>query len=107
MFSSPCPHCFLGRYGWWPKYRAAKWLTLSCSECGRRACSHPLPLALLYIFYLADVVNFGYLYVLQKDPLYLLAMFLVWIVLDVISLRMPLAAMRSANNISKEERDKQ
>ena len=97
MSASPCPHCDQKTFSLWDRYRSGKWAVLRCSSCGGRVCAQPILIALLYFFYMWDVVLFGYLAYL--DSLwYLLVMVVGWLILDWFSLYLPLAALRPAGS---------
>lgn len=94
MSKFDCPHCNQPTFTLWHKYFAAKWKVLTCSHCDRRVCSRPLLLALFYLLYLADVINFGYLSYIFHDMSWAIAAIVVWIILELFSIYLPLAAMR-------------
>lgn len=67
---------------------------LHCPSCGGRVCAQPIVLAVMYFFYVWDVVLFGFLAYL--DSLwYLVAMLVAWLILDYFSLYIPLTALRA------------
>ena len=101
MPANPCPHCEQKTFSLWDKYRSGKWAIMHCPECGGRVCAQPVVMAILYFFYMWDVVLFGYLAYL--DSLWYLAVGLAgWLFLDWLSLYIPLAAMRSADGGGKK-----
>jgi len=95
MSQLPCPHCKEETISWWQKYKAAKWALINCSECGKRSCSHPIILVFYTLLYTWDLMLFGYLFYLTKNWWYLLALIVIWIILDIFSLYLPLSAMKS------------
>ncbi len=110
MASIPCPHCEQKTFSWWSKYLCGKWAILHCPACQGRVCAQPIVMAIVYFFYLWDVVLFGYLAYL--DSLWYLAAGLGgWLILDYFSLFIPLAALRStktkadANNNVTTDKD--
>lgn len=100
-----CPHCKQPAFSKWDKYRAAKWKILVCPRCERRITSQPLWLAAFYLLYLANVVDLGFLAYLTGNMHYITAMVVIWIILDIISLYLPLVALRSAGggHVKKED----
>lgn len=93
MATIPCPHCGQNTFSWWDKYLAGKWAMRHCSSCAARVCAQPIVLAVMYFFYVWDVVLFGFLAYL--DTLwYLVVMLVVWLILDYFSLYIPLTALR-------------
>ena len=94
MSALPCPHCGQKTFSWWDKYRAGKWAMLHCPSCGGRVCAQPIVLAVMYFFYVWDVVLFAFLAYL--DTLwYLVVMLVAWLILDYFSLYVPLTALRA------------
>ncbi len=98
-----CPHCKQQTFSKWDKYLAAKWKILICSNCKRRVASQPIWLAAFYLLYLADVIDLSFMAYLSGNKLYLVAMVVVWIILDIISLYLPLVAMRDGGAGRKKE----
>lgn len=94
MASIQCPHCGEKTFSWWDKYRAGKWAMLYCSHCGGRVCAQPIIMALLYFFYMWDVILFGYLAYLDSLN-YLLVLLAGWLILDSFSIYVPLTALRA------------
>lgn len=88
-----CPHCSEPVYSVIDKYLAAKWIILKCRQCQKRACSTPLLLAPFYLLYLMDVINFGYLSYLLDSHVWLAAMVIGWLILDLFSIYLPLSAL--------------
>ena len=94
MASIPCPHCREKTFSWWDKYKTGKWSLLYCTHCGGRVCAQPIVLSVLYFLYVWDLMLFGYLAYL--DSLwYLLVMVVIWLILDYLSLYVPLTALRT------------
>jgi len=89
-----CPHCKQPTFSFWDKYLAAKWKVLGCPGCHKRVSSAPLTLALFYLLYLADVLDFGYLSFLLEDSSWIGAAIMGWLVLDLFSVYLPLVALR-------------
>jgi hypothetical protein len=98
-----CPHCKQQTFSKWDKYLAAKWKILTCSNCKRRVASQPIWLAAFYLLYLADVIDLSFMAYLSGNMLYLVAMVVVWIILDIISLYLPLVAMRDGGGKKQED----
>ena len=83
------------------KYLAGKWATVTCPSCGERSCASPYVLAVLYIFYIWDVLLFGYVafvkYQVDKPGMaavFATVMVVGWLILDFFSLYVPLARMK-------------
>lgn len=95
MSAQPCPHCKQATISWWQKYKAAKWSYIYCPNCQKKLCSHPYVLVAYTMFYVWDLMLFGYLFYLTGATWYLLAMVGCWLILDVFSLYLPLAAMKT------------
>lgn len=105
MSSFNCPHCNQSAFSSWDKYLAAKWKILKCPHCEKRVCSAPLLLALFYLLYLADILNFGYLTFAFDNWAWGVAAIVGWVILDLFSVYLPLAAMGSKSEKGKEEDD--
>jgi len=103
MASISCPHCEQKTFSWWHKYLTGKWGVLQCQQCAGRVCAQPIVLAVLYFFYVWDVVLFGYLAYL--DSLwYLSALVVGWLILDYFSVYVPLTPLRAAGGaVSSDE----
>ncbi len=95
MSQFPCPHCKEAVYGYWDRYKAAKWFILVCQHCGKRACAHPIIIVLFYFFYVWDVVLFGYLTYLKESWVYFSTLVVIWLILDAFSVYIPLSALKS------------
>jgi hypothetical protein len=91
-----CPGCKTPAFTNKDKYLAAKWKVLVCPHCGKRVISQPLLLAGYYLLYLADIIDFSFLAYMTGNLYYLVAMVVVWGLLDLFSIYLPLAAMRDA-----------
>jgi len=91
----PCPHCKTPSISWWQKYLAAKWTLIHCKQCAGRACSLPYLLAFYTMLYVWDVMLFGYLTYLTGNLWYLLALIVIWIILDIFSIYLPLSALKA------------
>lgn len=98
MKKFPCPNCKERVFSLWDKYRAAKWQTLRCPNCERRVVSQPLWLAGYYLLYLANVIDLGFLAYLTGNMNYIIAMVVIWILLDIGSMYLPLVAMRDSGS---------
>jgi hypothetical protein len=94
MASIQCPHCGEKTFSWWDKYRAGKWVMLHCTHCGGRVCAQPIIMAVLYFFYVWDLMLFGYLAYLDSLS-YLLVLLAGWLILDYFSIYIPLTALRA------------
>lgn len=92
-----CPHCKQPAFTRWDKYLAAKWKILTCPHCERRVVSQPVVLACFYLLYLADVIDLSLIAYLAHNLWYVVAMVVVWVILDLFSLYLPLAALRAAS----------
>jgi len=97
-----CPHCQQATFGVKDKLLAGKWVVLHCPSCGRRSCTNPYLLAVLYFFYIWDVVLFGYLAFVKYqvgDPgmaaLYAGVMVVGALILEFIAVFIPLLRMTS------------
>ena len=90
-----CPHYKEQTISWWQKYKAAKWSMVYCAKCGKRSCSHSFILVAYTFAYTWDVMLFGYLFFLTENWWYLVALVVIWIILDIFSLYLPLSAMKS------------
>ena len=99
-----CPHCKEPVFSWRDKYLAAKWKILTCPRCDRRITSQPLILACFYLLYLADVIDLGMIAYLTDNLYYVVAMVVVWIILDLFSIYLPLAALRDTGTEHRKER---
>lgn len=95
-----CPHCQQATFGAKDKFLAGKWAVLNCSACGRRSCANPILLAVLYFFYVWDVVLFGYLAYVKFQVgettmawIYVAVMAAGWLILEFFSLYIPLSRM--------------
>lgn len=91
----PCPHCKIESISLRQKFLAGKWIDIICPNCGGRSCIYPVLLAVLYFFYIWDVMLFGYLAVLEESVFYAGIMISGWLVLELCSLYLPLAAMKA------------
>ncbi len=89
-----CPHCSQPTITLKQKYLTEKWIDAHCHACGGRSCMYPVLLALLYFFYIWDVMLFGYVALAKSSFFYLSVMVSGWIFLDVIGLWIPLARMK-------------
>jgi hypothetical protein len=98
-----CPHCKQPAFSAWDKYLAAKWKILTCPHCERRVISLPLLLAAYYLLYLADVLDLSLIAYLAHNIWYLVAMVIFWVILDLFSLYLPLAALRPAAATQRKE----
>ena len=96
-----CPHCKEKSFSNWDKFLAGKWKVLSCPRCGARACSTPLLLAFYYLFYLMVAINFSYLAYLYDALIWGAVAVAVWLVLDYVSLYLPLSPMGNARSSHK------
>lgn len=98
-----CPGCKKPAFTNKDKYLAAKWKVLVCPHCERRVTSQPLLLAGYYLLYLADVIDFSFLAYMTGNLYYIVAMVVVWIILDIISVYLPLAALRDAEPVERKD----
>ena len=89
-----CPHCEAKTFNWLDKYKTGKWMILTCRNCGGRVCAQPIVLSILYFLYVWDLMLFGYLAYIDSAS-YLIAMLVIWLILDYFSLYVPLTALRS------------
>lgn len=101
--SIPCPHCEENTFSWWDKYKAGKWKLLHCQKCNGRVCAQPIVLALLYFFYIWDVLLFGFLAYI--DSLwYLLVMVVGFLILDYFSVYVPLSPLRTPGRVTSPDK---
>lgn len=98
-----CPHCKQPAFSAWDKYLAAKWKILTCPHCERRVISLPLLLAAYYLLYLADVLDLSLIAYLAHNIWYVVAMVVFWVILDLFSLYLPLAALRQVKAAQPDE----
>ncbi|MCC6302734.1 MAG: hypothetical protein IT489_08040 [Gammaproteobacteria bacterium] len=98
-----CPNCKQPVFSTRDKYFAAKWKILVCPHCEKRVTSQPLILAGYYLLYLMDVIDLGGLAVLTGNMYYLVAMAVIWVILDLFSIYLPLAALRDAGAAQRKE----
>jgi len=98
-----CPHCKQPAFSKWDKYLAAKWKILDCPHCERRITSQPIWLACFYLLYLANVIDLGFLVYLTGNMHYITAMVVIWIILDIVSLYLPLVALRNGGAGQKKD----
>lgn len=98
-----CPHCKQPAFSKWDKYLAAKWKILVCPHCERRITSQPIWLACFYLLYLANVIDLGFLVYLTGNMHYITAMVVIWIILDIVSLYLPLVALRNGGAGQKKD----
>ena len=99
-----CPNCKQPAFSKWDKYLAAKWKILTCPHCERRVTSQPIWLACYYLLYLADVIDLSFLAYMTGNLHYITAMVVIWIILDIFSSYLPLAAMRDAGLEQREKK---
>lgn len=97
-----CPHCKQQSLSLKDKLLAGKWATITCRACGGRSCAQPILLAVLFFFYIWDVVLFGYVAFVKYQvgdattaAVYAAVMVIGWLVLEAIGLYIPLARMRA------------
>lgn len=90
-----CPHCNNKTISFMSKYLAGKWAVMKCGQCGKRSTAHPIPLLILYFFYVWDLVLFIYLYLVTAKVSYLITMLVVWLILDLFSMYVPSARLKS------------
>jgi hypothetical protein len=95
MSALPCAHCKQPTISWWQKYKAAKWAIIYCPQCNGRQCSYPYLLVAYTMLYVWDLMLFGFLAYLDQNAWYVLAMVVIWLILDIFSLFLPLSAMKS------------
>ena len=89
-----CPHCKQPTVTLKQKYLAGKWIDVHCSGCGGRSCQYPVLMAVLYFLYIWDLMLFGYVAYLKQSWEYVVVTLVGILVLDAISLYIPLAAMK-------------
>lgn len=99
-----CPNCKQPAFSIRDKYFAAKWKILVCPHCGRRISSQPMVLAGFYLLYLMDVIDLSGLALLTGNMYYLVAMAVIWVILDLFSIHLPLATLRDTGAESGKKR---
>jgi len=92
--SLPCPHCKKETISWWEKYKAAKFAIIYCPACGGRICTNPYIMPFYTLLYVWDVLFFGLATYLERNPIYILVMLVIWLILDWFSLYFPLSALK-------------
>ena len=95
MLMFECPHCKQSTLSLKQKLLAGKWSDVICPHCARRSCVYPSLLVVVYFFYTWDLMLFGYLTVHEKSVLYFSVMIGAWLMLELFSLSLPLARMKS------------
>lgn len=94
MTKFECPHCKQLTVTPMQKFLAGKWIDVYCTACGGRSCMYPVLLSVVYFFYIWDVMLFGYVAVAKQSLFYLGVLIFFWVILESISLWIPLARMK-------------